>query len=83
MHHYLDIRSSARAPHDDDTLNRIASLGKVIVCKDFNAAVALVEKIRGLSESLNHHPTLSINSKRVCEQLEGCEVHVQVSTYSA
>ena len=57
-------------------------LGKVIVCESFDAAVGLVNSIRGVSKVLDHHPTLSINSRRVCEQLEGCEVHVQVSTYS-
>lgn len=57
-------------------------LGKVITCKDFNDAVALVGLIREVSQTLDHHPTLNINSKRVCEQLQGCEVHVQLSTYS-
>lgn len=57
-------------------------LGKSIGCKDFNAAVDLLGAIRSVADSLNHHPTLSINSKRVCEQVEGCEVSVQVSTYT-
>lgn len=57
-------------------------LSRVVSCKDFNAAVDFVASIRDVAQRLNHHPTLSINSKRVCEQIEGCEVSVQVSTYS-
>ena len=57
-------------------------LSKLVTCKDFNGAAALVAAIREVAERLDHHPTLSINSKRVCEQLEGCDVHVQCSTYS-
>lgn len=57
-------------------------LGKSVGCKDFNSAVDLVVAIKSVANKLNHHPTLSINSKRVCEQVEGCEVSVQVSTYT-
>lgn len=57
-------------------------LGKVTTCPDFGVAVDLMAKIREVSSRLDHHPTVSINSRRVCEHVEGCALDVQVSTYS-
>jgi pterin-4a-carbinolamine dehydratase len=57
-------------------------LGRVVKCKDFAAAVNLLSGISKVSDRLNHHVTASINSKRECQEVSGCELHVQVSTYS-
>lgn len=57
-------------------------LGRVVRCRDFEAAVALVTRICEVSTRLDHHPTMHINSRRVCEQVEGCDLDVQLSTYS-
>lgn len=41
-----------------------SKLIKIIKCQDFNHALALLNKIAVLAESLNHHPDLKIYSYR-------------------
>ena len=35
-----------------------------------------------LSERANHHPTFSVNPARTCETEGGCDVDVELSSYS-
>lgn len=55
---------------------------KSIICKDFNSAINLIGDIRDISERLDHHPTLRINSRRICEQIDGCTVDIELNTYT-
>lgn len=57
-------------------------LSKIVLCKDFAEAVNVLSGISSVSDRLNHHVTASINSKRECQEVSGCELHLQVSTYS-
>ena len=41
-----------------------SKLMKTIKCQDFNHALALLNKIAVLAESMNHHPDLKIYSYR-------------------
>ena len=41
-----------------------SKLIKIIKCQDFNHALALLNKIAVLAESMNHHPDLKIYSYR-------------------
>ena len=41
-----------------------SKLMKTIKCQDFNNALALLNKIAVLAESMNHHPDLKIYSYR-------------------
>lgn len=41
-----------------------SKLIKIIKCQDFNHALALLNKIAVLAESMNHHPDMKIYSYR-------------------
>jgi pterin-4a-carbinolamine dehydratase len=61
---------------------RSSLLRRAISCSTFREAVALINDITVLAERANHHPTLSINPSRKCEVEGGCDVVVELSTYS-
>lgn len=48
----------------------------------FRDAALLIADITVLAERANHHPTMHINAARTCEQQGGCEVVVELSTYT-
>ena len=54
-----------------------------MVLPSFAAAADLVGQIAAVSDRLDHHPTVVINGKRVCEHEEGCPVAIELTTFDA
>lgn len=48
----------------------------------YREASKLIADMTVLAERANHHPSFSINPSRTCEQEGGCDVVVELSTYS-
>ncbi len=48
----------------------------------FASATQLIVDMTVLAERANHHPTLSLNPSRTCETDGGCDLVVELSTYS-
>ena len=59
-----------------------AVLRRVFGCPTFVAAAQLIADMTVLAERSNHHPTLALNPSRTCEREGGCDVVVELSTYS-
>lgn len=58
-------------------------LRREVVCRDFDGAVALLERLRDLAGARNHHPVVTLNAPRVCEETgAGCPVRIELSTFA-
>ena len=58
-------------------------LRRTFTCASFRAAADLIADMTVLAERANHHPTLAVNPARKCEMEGGCDVVVELSSYSA
>ena len=50
----------------------------------FHAAALLLVDLSDAAESMGHHPSVSVNPRRVCEEAAGdCTVVIEFTTFSA
>lgn len=49
---------------------------------NFNIAVDFINNIKKISNIYNHHPTITINNQRLCHDVHGCVIDIELNTYS-
>jgi len=57
-------------------------LRRTYTCGSYRAAVEVIADITVLAERANHHPTFAVNPARRCEMQGGCDLVVELSSYS-
>jgi pterin-4a-carbinolamine dehydratase len=80
----LDIKPTRTTSWERKMCSKTNSpfLAKIVRCRDFSSAVRFIQEVEAVAQRLDHHPTLHVNSRRVCEREEGCDVAVELNTYS-
>ena len=58
-------------------------LRRTYTCGSYRGAAALIADITVLAERANHHPTFAVNPARRCEMEGGCDLVVELSSYTA